>query len=137
MNNSEGRLEQLIGNFWRKHTESVLRELNGLLKYPGGFTLISEQEARKQGITGVARTVQMRSTREEKIIDPCFEIRIVKEKFDELTDDEVLFVIAHELGHVVMKAKNSIWSEYAADVLAEHYFGIRNPKDSSVGYINN
>jgi len=136
MNNSEKRLEQLLEKFWEKFRGNALFELRNMVKYPGGFKFLSEHEAIKERITGAARTVRVRSTIEEKLVDPYFEVRIVKEKFDNYTDEEILFVIAHELSHMIMKAGNSNWSEYAADVLAENYFGIKNPKNSKIGYLS-
>lgn len=134
---AEKRLDELLDKFWDKFKETSLIELKRFVDYPGGFKFITEKEANKEQISGVARTVKMRSTKLEKLVDPYFEVRIVKEKFIKLTDSEILFMIAHEYSHMIMKAGNSIWAEYAADLLAEHYWGIKNPKGSSIGYINN
>lgn len=137
MNDSEEKLERLQKKFWAKFQGNPLAGLHDFVSYPGGFKFISEREAIKEKITGLARTVRIRNMKgeEEKIINPCFEIRIVKERFVKLTDEEILFLIAHELSHAVMNARNSKWSEDAADVLAEHYFGIKNPKGSKIGYL--
>lgn len=35
-----------------------------------------------------------------------------------------------------MFTRKSNWSEYAADILAEYYFGIKNPKGSTIGYLD-
>jgi len=134
--NSEKRLEQLLNKFWERFQGNALLEIRQLIQYPGGIILINNERAGREGITGAARTVRMRSTKVEKIRDPRFEVRIVREKFDKYSDDEVFFIIAHELSHIVMNAGNSNWSEYAADVLADHFWGVKNPKGSRVGYLS-
>ena len=135
---SEERLEKLIEKFWARFQGNAFSGLDVLVAYPGGFELITSKDANRaklssDGIGYIARI--FRDENGNKIINPCFKIKVLKDWFDNATDREVLFMIAHELSHAVMQIRHGKWHDYAADVLAEHYFGIKKPKGSTLGYL--
>ena len=73
---------------------------------------------------------------------PTYRICLIKERVSEYSDEDILFTLGHEMSHILInlvkdnKQPESLkLVERACDILSEHFFGYRKPKNSQVGYL--
>ncbi|EKD86431.1 MAG: hypothetical protein ACD_37C00288G0003 [uncultured bacterium] len=137
---NDERIKNLVSSF--------LKEINSIdlvHEYLSDIIFVTRKTARKDADDAIAYVVrneskEVRSNPITKI--QTYRICLIKEEVIALSDAEILNTLAHEMSHILIKLdrthrqlESHILIERVCDVLAEHFFGFKKPKDSGIGYL--